>query len=232
MKTTRSFTLLALLMVFAMSCNNQKTTINGHDYVDLGLPSGTLWATCNVGAEAPEDYGDYFSWGETKTKDIYDWDTYKYANGSYKMITKYCNYSVCGNNGFTDTLTILQTDDDAAAANWGNGWLTPSYEQWYELLQNTTNKWTVLNGIEGRLFTAKNGQTLFLPAAGNRLGNELVAAGSSGFYSSRSRFRNNPLHVWGLVIRSEELDLYDDYCYVDYGCRQDGLSVRPVCSKN
>jgi hypothetical protein len=229
MKTTRSFTLLALLMVFAVSCNNQKTTINGHDYVDLGLPSGTLWATCNVGAEVPEDYGDYFAWGETKTKDFYDWETYKYANGSYNMITKYCNNSLFGNNGFTDTLTILQTDDDAAAANWGNGWLTPSYEQWYELLQNTTNKWTVLNGIGGRLFTAKNGQTLFLPAAGNRWRKELTA-GSCGFYSSRSRLRTNPLEAWGLVILSEELD-YDEFCYVDCDYRRNGSSVRPVCSK-
>ena len=82
-------------------------TVNGHDYVDLGLPSGTLWATCNVGASKPEGYGNYYAWGETKTKTTYNWDTYKYANGNYDELTKYCNKSDYGNNGFTDKLTTL-----------------------------------------------------------------------------------------------------------------------------
>ena len=83
-----------------------------HAYVDLGLPSGLLWATCNVGANAPEEYGDYFAWGETQPKDYYDWSTYQYCNGSENTLTKYCWYSGNGYNGYTDNLIILQPEDD------------------------------------------------------------------------------------------------------------------------
>ena len=103
---------------------NNGNSYNGHEYVDLGLPSGTLWATCNVGATTPEGYGDYFAWGETTPKSVYNWDTYQYSNGGYTYIdefrpyfTKYCNKSEYGYNGYTDTLTILQAGDDAATAN-------------------------------------------------------------------------------------------------------------------
>ena len=88
-----------------------------HAYVDLGLPSGTLWATCNVGADTPEGYGDYFAWGETQPKDVYNWSNYQYCNGSHDQLTKYCNNSSYGYNGFTDNLTTLQPGDDAATAN-------------------------------------------------------------------------------------------------------------------
>ncbi|MBO4370001.1 MAG: hypothetical protein J5808_01395, partial [Paludibacteraceae bacterium] len=89
-------------------------TLQGHDYVDLGLPSGTLWATCNVGANTPEEYGDYFAWGETTLKSNYEWSTYKY--GTYNQLTKYCYKSDYGKNGFTDTKTTLDAEDDAATA--------------------------------------------------------------------------------------------------------------------
>ena len=105
-------------------------TYNGHEYVDLGLPSGTLWATCNVGAETPEGYGDYFAWGETELKTTYNLSTYKYTNGSYDQLTKYCSNSSYGYNGFTDTLTVLLPEDDAATANWGDGWCMPTADQW------------------------------------------------------------------------------------------------------
>ena len=129
MKKTRLFALLALLMVCAVSCNNSKS-INGHEYVDLGLPSGTLWAICNVGAEKPEDFGDYFSWGETTPKVTYDMGTYKYKDGFYKELTKYCSDSNHGYNGFTDNFIVLQPSDDVATVNWGNGWIIPKKEQW------------------------------------------------------------------------------------------------------
>ena len=99
-------------------------TVNGHEYVDLGLPSGTLWATCNIGANTPEEYGDYFAWGETQTKDTYSWSTYQYANGTFwqdPQLTKYCTDANYGYNGFTDNLTTLQASDDPATANWGSG---------------------------------------------------------------------------------------------------------------
>ena len=88
-----------------------------HEWVDLGLPSGTLWATCNVGANAPEEYGDYFAWGETAPKDYYDWSTYKWCKGSYNTMTKYCTNSSYGYNGFTDGKTELDPEDDAAWFN-------------------------------------------------------------------------------------------------------------------
>ena len=90
-----------------------------HEWVDLGLPSGTLWATCNVGASSPEGYGDYFAWGETEPKDYYDWSTYKWCNGNEVTLTKYCTDSFFGYNGFTDGKTELDPEDDAAYVNWG-----------------------------------------------------------------------------------------------------------------
>ena len=164
---------------------------SSHDYVNLGLPSGTLWATCNVGANTPEEYGDYFAWGETEPKTTYNWSTYKYANGDYKKLTKYCNDSEYGYNGFTDNLTTLQPSDDAATANWGNGWRMPTLEEWNELRNNTTRTWTTQNGVNGSLFTASNGNSLFLPAAGYRE-DTLYHVGSHGTCWSSSIDWDNP----------------------------------------
>ena len=191
-----------------------------HDYVNLGLPSGTLWATCNVGADTPEDYGDYFAWGETTTKSNYDWSTYQYCMGSYNTLTKYCNSSDFGYNGFTDNLTILQPSDDAATANWGNGWRMPTKEEWQELYQNTTHTWTTQNGVNGRSFTASNGYSLFLPASGYRWDGELYGAGSGGLYWSSSLYTDDPNSAWDLVFGSGSTDVGPGRCL--------GFSVRPV----
>ena len=196
---------------------------NGHDYVDLGLPSGTLWATCNVGASSPEDHGDYFAWGETTTKSSYSWSTYKYCNGSYDKLTKYCNSSSYGNNGFTDNLTVLQSSDDAATANWGSGWCMPTKAQWKELKDNTTITWTRQNGVRGRKFTASNGNSLFLPAAGYRYESGLYYFVSFGYYWSSSLYTDFPYFAWLLSFRS-------DYCSMDGNGRDYGQSVRPVRS--
>ncbi len=194
----------------------------GHDYVDLGLPSGTLWATCNIGATKPEDYGNYYAWGETNTKNTYNRFTYIYANEYNEKLTKYCNDFDYSNNGFTDNLTALQTIDDPATANWGGGWRTPTKAQWDELLANTTNQWTTKNGVSGRLFTSKkNGQTLFLPAAGDRWDSELLDAGSYGNYWSRSLYTDYPSHAWNLYFDLGRCGMSDDY-------RSGGFSVRPV----
>ena len=196
----------------------------GHEYVDLGLPSGTLWATCNVGATKPEGYGNYYAWGETKpqSSNTYNWSSYKYANGNYDKLTKYCNKSSYGNNGFTDDLTALQTSDDPAAANWGGGWRTPTKAQWDELLASTTNQWTTKNGVSGRLFTSKkNGQTLFLPAAGSRWDSELHDAGSRGLYWSHSLFGGGPDGARYLYFNSIN-------CFMHGRSRGNGFTVRPV----
>lgn len=197
--------------------------LNGHDYVDLGLPSGTLWATCNVGAAIPEGYGDYFAWGETQPKTTYNWSAYKYAIGNYDQLTKYCNKSSYGYNGFTDNLTVLLLEDDAATANWGSGWCMPTNAQWVELYQYTTNTGTTQDGVNGRLFTAPNGRSLFLPAAGYRWANELYGVSGRGYYWSSSLYMDGPNYAWDF-----------DFGSADYGVdscgRCVGLSVRAVRS--
>ena len=194
-----------------------------HAYVDLGLPSGLLWATCNVGADNPEDYGDYFAWGETTTKSTYDWSTYQYCMGSSSTLTKYCSNSSYGYNGFTDNLTTLLPEDDAATANWGEGWRMPTQAEWQELKNNTTVTWTTQNGVNGRLFTASNGNSLFLPAAGYRYESSLDDAGSSGDYWSSSLNSDYP-------YRARRFYLYWDICSMFDSNRSLGHSVRPVRS--
>ena len=191
------------------------------DYIDLGLPSGLLWATCNLGAEAPEDYGYYFAWGETEPKDNYTLSTYQYCNGSYKTLTKYCNNSSYGYNGFTDNLTTLLPEDDAATANWGSGWRMPTKEEWQELYNNTTVTWTTQNGEEGRLFTATNGNSLFLPAAGYYQNMGHYNYCEYGYYWSSSLYTDNPDTGWMLNFGSS-------YGYVGNGVRYRGYPVRPV----
>ena len=191
---------------------NQVFFNSGDGYVDLGLPSGLLWATCNVGADNPEDYGDYFAWGETTTKDTYNWSTYQYYDGS--NLTKYTG---------SDGLTTLLPEDDAATANWGVDWRMPTKEEWQELYQNTTHTWTTQNGVYGRLFTASNGNSLFLPAAGYRYGSSLNNAGSYGYYWSSSLYTGSPDYACYLYFSSGN-------CYLYSGYRGYGQSVRPVCS--
>ncbi len=194
-----------------------------HGYVDLGLPSGLLWAICNVGANATEEYGDYFAWGETQPKDDYSWNTYQYSNGIYgNALTKYCTNSSYGYNGFTDNLTILLPEDDAATANWGNDWRMPTKEEWQELCNNTTVIWTIQNGVRGRLFTAANGNSLFLPAAGFRTDDLHYYAGSFGDYWSSSLNTDVPDGAWGLDFGSG-----NEYNLSGYS-RACGFTVRPV----
>lgn len=196
---------------------------NEHEYVDLGLPSGTLWAIYNVGADTPEEYGDYFAWGETEPKSVYNWSTYQYCNGDWNTLTKYCNYSNCGNNGFIDNLTILEPSDDAATANWGESWRMPTIEEWQELYNNTDVTWTTQNGMNGRLFTASNGNSIFLPVSGHRFENSLEFIGNYGYYWSSSLFFDGPNYAWYFSI---------DSCDYSMGraARFFGYSVRPVRS--
>ena len=185
-------------ITFSTSIPYTEGTLNGHTWIDLGLPSGTLWATCNVGTSLPEQYGDYFAWGETTTKALYKWDTYKYCNGSSDLLTKYCYNSAYGSNGFTDTLTILLPEDDAATVHWGSGWRIPTRDEWRELDAYTTKTWTTQNGINGMLLTSPNGGSIFLPAAGSYwfnyyLGNQYHDnVGSKGIYWSSSLDSGTP----------------------------------------
>ena len=204
--------------------------LNGHEWVDLGLPSGTKWATCNVGANSPEEYGDYFAWGETTPKETYNWSTYKYCNGAYNTLTKYCNNAEYGNNGFTDNLTTLQASDDAATANWGSGWRMPTETEMRELKDNCTVTRTTQNGVNGLLFTRPNGNYIFLPSAGLRLDDDLRSVGCGGKYWSSSL-----ISVYTSLAAINLFFYGVDYYTVSssgmFGERDYGYSVRPVCNK-
>jgi uncharacterized protein (TIGR02145 family) len=230
MKNTQSnllFTAFMMLLMLA-GCSKKEnhdpeTPEPLGDWVDLGLPSGLLWATRNVGASSPEDYGDYFAWGETQPKDVYNWSNYQYCNGSIDQLTKYCNNSSYGYNGFTDNLTTLQPGDDAATANWGSGARMPTKQEWEELRDYCSSVWTTQNGVNGRRFTGPNGNTLFLPAAGYRWNDELYTAGSYGYYWSSSLGTDYPDLAW-------RFSFYSGYTYVGRSSRYYGLSVRAVRS--
>ncbi|MBO7617140.1 MAG: hypothetical protein J6T22_08045, partial [Bacteroidales bacterium] len=194
-----------------------------HEYVDLGLPSGLLWATCNVGAENPEDYGDHFAWGETQPKDNFSWTNYQYCMGSFNTLTKYCNNPDIGYNGFTDDLTTLLPEDDAATANWGDEWRMPTEGEWQELYENTTVTWTMRNGVRGRLFTATNGNSIFLPAAGYCNESLPEAAGIIGDYWTSSLDTDYPSGALSFFFNSSNY-------YISFCNRLYGRNVRAVRS--
>lgn len=149
--------------------------LNGHGYVDLGLPSGTIWATCNVGASSPEEYGDYFAWGEVEPKSSYNWNNYIYGSGT--PLQKYNE---------DDWKAGLDIQDDAAHINMGGHWVMPSKAYVDELVNGTTSSWETLNGVNGRRFTGSNGNSIFIPASGYKMNSSSSYAGSSGFLWERS----------------------------------------------
>ena len=202
--------------------SDNATDTNGHEYVDLGLPSGTKWATCNVGATKPEEYGSYYAWGETETepKTTYYWSTYKWCNGDYDTQTKYCTDS---SYGTVDNKTVLELADDAARANWGGAWRMPTDAEWTELRENCTWTWTTKNGVNGyEVKSEANGNSIFLPAAGSSGFDGLSRAGFYGYYWSSSLYTDYPYLAWYVLFCSDVVDGSDYY-------RCSGLSVRPVC---
>ena len=187
--------------------------------IDLGLPSGIKWASCNVGATAPEEYGGYYAWGETEEKEDYSWSTYKYCNGSYDSMTKYCTDS---DYGTIDNKTTLEPEDDVAHVQWGGSWRMPTKAEQDELRNNCTWNWTTLNGVNGYRITGPNGNSIFLPAAGYRDGTEVRFQGSDGGYLSSSLSSYHSYDAYNLHFGSR---YYDWFYYYRYS----GRSVRPVC---
>ena len=200
------------LMLVALTVNAQSCPDGKHPHmIDLGLPSGTKWACCNVGASKPEEYGNYYAWGETQPKSVYNRENYQYYNSN----TGYVNI---GSN-------IAGTSYDAATANWGAPWRMPSLTQIQELLNYTTSTWPTENGVNGRKFTGSNGGSIFLPAAGYRWDSGLLYAGSYGDYWLSSFYESSPSSAYGLYVSSGKADC-KSYGYG--GHRYYGQSVRPV----
>ena len=193
---------------------------DGHEYVDLGLPSGTLWATCNIGATSPEQYGCYFAWGETMPKEDYTWETYLWCNGAYKSMTKYCTK---GSYGTVDHKIKLDPEDDAATVNWGSSWCMPSVGQIKELMEKCSTQWTTTNGVNGLLVTGTNGNTMFLPAAGALEGSSLEDAGVRGYYWSCALDPDANMFAFILGVMTEGSGQY-------FGLRDHGYTVRAVRS--
>lgn len=182
-----------------------KGTHNGYEWVDLGLPSGTKWATCNVGASRPEDYGGYYAWGETKEKTTYSRENYAHCNIYQQFID-------IGSD-------IAGTKYDVAHVKMGGSWKMPTYEQLMELEYFCNREWTQKNGVNGFLVTGPNGGQIFLPAAGGRM-DTLNEKGECGYYWSSSMI---PEDEWAYYI----IYLSDDM-YPWFG-RWQGHSVRAVC---
>lgn len=193
------FAMIGVAMTSLVSCNknNDDDSNASIKWIDLGLPSGVLWADRNLGASAPEDIGNYYSWGETSSKSLYWWNTYYYSDDTNK-ITKYCSDPQYGFNGFSDTLTILEPSDDASTAYLGNGVHTPTKEDWQELMENTTMEFT----HNGYLFTALNGNSIYLPITGYMIGTWFGYLGwdGCGFYWSSSLSSTYPDNAYAFFF--------------------------------
>ena len=215
LKTLMMVMILSLLTTVAISCGGEEVTEikanfkqtkgieNGYTWIDLGLPSGLKWATCNVGATAPEGYGDYFAWGETTIKSNYSNPSYTYSSNP----------------------TTLPLSADAARVNWGGSWRMPTKAEQDELrdTNNCTWTWTTQNGVKGYKVTSKkNGNSIFLPAAGYRFNSSLSLVGSYGNYWSSSLNTSYSLYAYVVGFDSDYVGRSDYYHYY-------GFSVRAVC---
>ena len=199
-----------------------------YEYVNLGLPSGLKWAKCNVGAEKETDYGYYFQWGDIEDKSNADcsWESYKYCNGSFDTLTKYCvDNNECGPFGTVDNKITLDLEDDVVRTNMGGDWRMPTQTEIQELLENTENEWVEDfngSGVNGRKFSSKiNGNSIFIPAAGICRDGSVDYVGSSGGVWSSSLKDEYPNLAWYLYFNLGD-------CYI-YGSRRCiGRSVRGV----
>ena len=235
----------ALLTFGMVSCerddgqsnNDNQITPNptSGQWVDLGLPSGLLWYSVNLGATAPEQYGDYYAWAEIQPKSIYTWKYYTY--GGYESgsdtYTIY-KYNTKADYGTVDNLTTLQPADDAATQQLGDGARIPTESEWYELIDNTTIEWTTLNNVKGRKYTAPNGNSIFLPAARGRNGSESFGFIMGHYWTaSLHSSNNNPLLNPDDPSNACEMQFDDVYFLRSFPvCRAYGLSVRAVRSRS
>ena len=192
-----------------------------HEYVDMGL--SVMWATCNVGADYPEDYGYFFAWGETQQKSQYTWANYKYGSSATSIL----KYSESANYGVVDNKVILDLWDDAAYMNWGGNWRMPTREEVEELIENTTWTWTNQNGVNGCLVTSKiNYNSFFLPATGYRRDSEYLGEGTNVGMWTSTLWKNGASWGTGMAFNTTTTASPEFYGFQRYN----GDPVRPVFS--
>ncbi len=226
---TMRISIIALSLMTLMSCSKS------YEYVDLGLPSGNLWATMNIGADKIEAYGDLYSWGETSTKDNYDEDEYSFYKKDETEVDGFTNYikgytkyvpkdkaSEYGYGGFFDNKTTLDLADDVAHVKLGGSWRMPTQKDFEELWDNCSKEWTDYQGVKGYKFTSPNGNWLFLPAAGYSDGSHRCHEGRHGYYWSSSLNSHYP-------DGARSLNFGSDGILVGNGDRILRGSVRAVC---
>jgi len=218
--------------IVTVSTYSTTREINGYQWVDMGLPSGLKWATCNVGASSPKEEGYLFAWGEISTKDSYEWATYKFRSSGEiygdKDNLKLSKYITISSRGPVDNKTTLEMSDDAAHVNWGTPWRMPTANEIDELRMNCTWTWTSQGDWKGYKVTSKiNGNSIFLPAAGvSETGTSRIGRGSSGYYWSSSLKPDNPTYALCMAFNSSEIAT--DHSGLHDSARYNGFSVRPV----
>lgn len=192
---------------------------NNHEWIDLGLPSGVKWATCNLGANKPEEHGNYFAWGEIAAKSEYSWNTYKYAQGSNSKLTK---YNTSSSYGTVDNKNMLESSDDAASSLWGGYWRMPTLADFEELKNNCEWILTIQNEVYGYKVVSKiNGNSIFMPIAGYYKNNTIENVGFSGDYWSSSLNTSVPYSAACMCFSSGQITLGNS-------TREYGRSIRPV----
>ncbi|MBR1655385.1 MAG: hypothetical protein IJ698_03055 [Prevotella sp.] len=223
---------ILLTLIIGLNDVSIAQSLNGHEYVDLGLPSGTLWATCNVGATTPEESGDFYAWGETETKTNYSWETYKWCDGTKPSstnasLTKYCDR---GAYGALDGKISLELKDDVAHVKWGGEWHIPTIEEFHELLDNCTFEWIKLNsGNHAYKITGRNGNILIMPAAGYFNGANF-SADEFNYWSANLMMKDIPSNNHATNAWMIDYDTKDKAGTGGYS-RFRGFAVRPVLSK-
>lgn len=190
---------------------------NNHPHmVDLNLPSGTLWACCNIGAHAPEEYGDYFAWGETEVKNVYNNETYQYYNHARGFEDLGSDISSVKKGG----LASGTIHHDVAHFKWDGLWHMPTEEKYKELINYCSFTWTSVNGVYGGLFTGRNGEKIFFPAAGAHWDNYAFGQGDTGSYWSSNSFKRDDALILRFNYAQADWSNYSNRCF--------GLTVRAV----
>lgn len=222
--------IMSAMALLGAGCTSSSESVSGqvegHNYVDLGLPSGTMWATCNLGANIPEENGSYFAWGETDAKTIFEWNNYKWGNGEAESkikMTKYCSHE---RKGEVDNKQLLEPADDAATTLWNGTWRTPTKEEWEELINGCDWEW--VKNYKGKGFDMKkgisktNGNTILFPF--------------SGYYNGTT-FYNNSNAFWTATQKADNgLDAYfvrmlTHNQNMNNGQRKQGMTIRAVTIK-